>query len=88
MSITDVGDIKETIAHETGPPVARIRTRVILSTYGWLIKYFSLQVSRLRSDDPDAGRVTVLQLQKDCHSPEPSFDTWCFDSGLLGFLFP
>ena len=41
VSITDVGDIKEIIARETGPPVARIRTRVILSTYGWLIKYFS-----------------------------------------------
>ena len=41
ISFTDVGDIKEVIARETGPPVARIRTRVIFSTYGWLIKYFS-----------------------------------------------
>ena len=41
VSFTDVGDIKEVTARETGPPVARIRTRVILSTYGWLIKYFS-----------------------------------------------
>jgi len=37
VSTTDVGDIKETIAHETGPPVARIRTRVILST--WLVDH-------------------------------------------------
>jgi len=41
ISFTDVGDIKEVIARETGPPVPRIWTRVILSTYGWLIKYFS-----------------------------------------------
>jgi hypothetical protein len=24
-----------------GPPVSRVRTRVVLSTYGWTIKYFS-----------------------------------------------
>jgi len=41
VSFTDVGDIKEIIARETGPSVARIRTRVIFSTYGWLIKHFS-----------------------------------------------
>ena len=41
VTCTDVGDIKEVSARETGPPVARIRTRVLLSTYGWLIKYFS-----------------------------------------------
>jgi len=41
VSITDVGDIKGIIAHETGPPVARIQTQVISSTYGLLIKYFS-----------------------------------------------
>ena len=41
VTCTDVGDIKEVIARETGPPVPRVRTRVILSTYGWLIKYFS-----------------------------------------------
>jgi hypothetical protein len=38
---TDVGDSKEVIARQTGPPVPRVRTRVILSTYGWEIKYFS-----------------------------------------------
>ena len=41
VTCTDVGDIKEVIAREAGPPVARVRTRVVLSTYGWLIKYFS-----------------------------------------------
>ena len=41
VTCTDVGDIKEVVARETGPPVAQVRTRVVLSTYGWLIKYFS-----------------------------------------------
>ena len=41
VTCTDVGDIEEVMARETGPPVARVRTRVLLSTYGWLIKYFS-----------------------------------------------
>jgi len=41
VTCTDVGDIKEIIARESGPPVPRVRTRVVLSTYGWLIKYFS-----------------------------------------------
>jgi hypothetical protein len=41
VTCTDIDDIKEVIARETGPPVARVRTRMILSTYGWLIKYFS-----------------------------------------------
>ena len=41
VTCTDVGDIEEVIARENGPPVARVRTRVLLSTYGWLIKYFS-----------------------------------------------
>ena len=41
VTCTDVGDIKEVIARETGSPVPRVRTRVVLSTYGWLIKYFS-----------------------------------------------
>jgi len=37
---TKDGDIKEVIARETGL-VPLVRTRVILSTYGWLVKYFS-----------------------------------------------
>jgi hypothetical protein len=41
VTYTNIGDIKEIVARETGPPVARVRTRVVLSTYGWLIKYFS-----------------------------------------------
>ena len=41
VKCTDVGDIEEVVARETGSPVARVRTRVVLSTYGWLIKYFS-----------------------------------------------
>ena len=41
VTCTDVGDIEKVIARESGPPVARVRTRVLLSTYGWLIKYFS-----------------------------------------------
>jgi Fungal protein kinase len=41
VTYTDMGDIEEVIARETGPPVSRVRTRVLLSTYGWLIKYFS-----------------------------------------------
>ena len=41
VTYTDVGDIKEVIAQETGAPVPRVRTRVVLSTYGWLIKHFS-----------------------------------------------
>jgi hypothetical protein len=41
VTCTDVGDIKEVMARESGPPVSRVRTRVLLSTYGWLIKYFS-----------------------------------------------
>lgn len=34
-------DIQEVSSRETGSPVSRVRTRVLLSTYGWLIKYFS-----------------------------------------------
>jgi hypothetical protein len=41
VNCADIGDIKEVVARETGPPIPRVRTRVILSTYGWLIKYFS-----------------------------------------------
>ena len=41
VTCTDVGDIREIGARESGPLVARVRTRVVLSTYGWLIKYFS-----------------------------------------------
>lgn len=47
VTCTDIGDIKEVIARETGPPVPRVRTRVILSTYGWLIKYFSTRMELL-----------------------------------------
>ena len=38
VTCTDVGDIEEVIARGTSP---RVRTRVVLSTYGWLIKHFS-----------------------------------------------
>jgi hypothetical protein len=38
---TNVHDIEEVQARELGPPVSRVRTRVVLSTYGWTIKYFS-----------------------------------------------
>jgi len=38
---TGTHDIKEVEARDSGPPVSRVRTRVVLSTYGWLIKYFS-----------------------------------------------
>jgi hypothetical protein len=41
VTCTDIGDINEVIARQTGSPSPRVRTRVILSTYGWLIKYFS-----------------------------------------------
>ena len=41
VTCTDIGDIKEVIARQTGSPSPRVRTRVILSTYGWVIKYFS-----------------------------------------------
>ena len=41
VTCTEIGDIKEVIARQTGSPSPRVRTRVILSTYGWLIKYFS-----------------------------------------------
>ena len=41
VTCTDVGDIEEAIAWETGAPVPRVRTRVVLSTYGWSIKHFS-----------------------------------------------
>jgi hypothetical protein len=41
VTCTDIGDIKEVIARQTGSPSPRVRTRVILSTFGWLIKYFS-----------------------------------------------
>ncbi len=41
VTCTDIDDIKEVIAQQTGSPSPRVRTRVILSTYGWLIKYFS-----------------------------------------------
>jgi len=44
VTCTDIGDI---IARETGPPTPRVRTAVILSTYGWLIKYFSTQTELL-----------------------------------------
>ena len=41
VASTDVGDVEEVIARETGAPVPRVRTRVVLSTYGWSIKHFS-----------------------------------------------
>jgi len=62
VSITDVGDIKEVIARETGPPVARIRTRVIFSTYGWLIKHFSTRKELLVVlRDAVKGRYQLLR---------------------------
>lgn len=58
---TEFGDIKEVEARDAGPPVSRVRTRVLLSTYGWLIKYFStlrelLQVLR----DAISGKHQML----------------------------
>lgn len=38
---TSIHDLKEIQARESGPPVSRVRTRVLLSTYGWVIKHFS-----------------------------------------------
>ena len=38
---TSPDDIQELRARGSGSPVSRVRTRVVLSTYGWLIKYFS-----------------------------------------------
>ena len=61
VTCTDVGDIKEVMARETGPPSARVRTRVILSTYGWLIKNFSTREELLVVlRDAIAGRYQCL----------------------------
>jgi hypothetical protein len=34
-------EIQEINDRSTGPPVSRVRVRVVMSTYGWLIKHFS-----------------------------------------------
>ena len=47
VTCMDIGDIEEVIAQETGPPTPRVRTRVILLMYGWLIKYFSTRTELL-----------------------------------------
>lgn len=45
---TGPDDIKEVEARDRGSPVSRVRTRVVLSTYGWLVKYFSTLPELLR----------------------------------------
>lgn len=46
--VTSPHDIQELRARGSGSPVSRVRTRVVLSTYGWLIKYFSTLPELLR----------------------------------------
>ena len=46
--ITDFCDIQELRARGSRSPISRVRTRVVLSTYGWLIKYFSTLPELLR----------------------------------------
>lgn len=63
VTCTDIGDIKEVFLRESGPPVPRVRTRVVLSTYGWLIKYFSTPRELLVVlQDAIRGRYKSLRL--------------------------
>jgi len=67
---TDADDIKEATARETGAPVARVRTRVLLSTYGWLIKYFSTRRELLEAlRDAIKGRSTIGTIR----APEANY---------------